>query len=220
MEFLKGLWNTFKFGASCLLGPSLAVTISALFGSAYLLAEATNIVEAKVRKDIFGGKIVGFSPFFKSVSDGIRNVMVDAWTDYCAYAPIQAAKIVFEKTGREVDFTALKETREVLKETREALKETREALKESKAEVVIPPAMTAATIIPAESGASKDNKEIVANPITNDAKTAITEAKILNTDSSKLSPSTAISQPVKAESFLSSDKIISTTVVDSGVRSN
>ena len=206
MEFLKGLWNTFKFGASCLLGPSLAVTISALFGSAYLLAEATNIVEAKVRKDIFGGKIVGFSPFFKSVSDGIRNVMVDAWTDYCAYAPIQAAKIVFEKTGREVDFTALKETRE--------------ALKESKAEVVIPPAMTAATIIPAESGASKDNKEIVANPITNDAKTAITEAKILNTDSSKLSPSTAISQPVKAESFLSSDKIISTTVVDSGVRSN
>jgi len=205
MEFLKGLWNTFKFGASCLLGPSLAVTISALFGSAYLLAEATNIVEAKVKKDIFGGKSVGFSPFFKSVSEGLKDVLVDAWTDYCAYAPIQAAKIVFEKTGREVDFTALKETRE--------------ALKEAKAEVVIPPAMTASTIIP-EVGASKDSKEIVANPITNDAKTAITEAKILNTDSSKLSPSTAISQPVKAESFLSSDKIISTTVGDSGVRSN
>lgn len=205
MEFLKGLWNTFKFGASCLLGPSLAVTISALFGSAYLLAEATNIVEAKVKKDVFGGKQVGFSPFFKSVSEGLKDVLVDAWTDYCAYAPIQAAKIVFEKTGREVDFTALKETRE--------------ALKEAKSEVVIPPAMAAATIIPAAAVASKDSKEIVANPITNNAKTAIPEAKILNTDSSESSPSTAITQPVKAESFLSSGKIIS-TAEGSGVRSN
>jgi len=194
MQFLKGLWNTFKFGASCLLGPSLAVTIAALFGSAYLLAEATNIVEAKVRKDMFGGKSVGFSPFFKSISDGIRDTMVSAWTDYCAYALIQATKIVFAKTGREVDFTALKE---------------------AKAEVVIPPAMTASTIIP-EVGASKDSKEIVANPITNDP----TEANILNTGSSKSPPSTTVFQPVKVEKFLSPDKITSTTVGDSGVRSN
>jgi len=205
MQFLKGLWNTFKFGASCLLGPSLAVTIAALFGSAYLLAEATNIVEAKVRKDMFGGKSVGFNQFFKGISDGIRDTMVSAWTDYCAYAPIQAAKIVFAKTGREVDFTELKKTRE--------------ALKKAKAEVVIPPAMTASTIIP-EAGASKDSEKIVVNPITNDPKTATTEANILNTGSSKSPPSTTVFQPVKAESFLSSGKIISTTVGDSGVRSN
>lgn len=212
MEFFKGLWSAFKFGVSATLGASLATTIVALFGSAYLLAEATNIVEAKVKKDVFGGKQVGFSPFFKSVSDGLKGVLVDAWTDYCAYAPIQAAKIVFEKTGREVDFTALKETRE--------------ATKEAKAEVVVPPAMAAATIIPAAAGASKDSKEIVANPITNDAKTAIPEAHVLNQDSPKSSPSTAISQPIKAES-LSPDKIISTAGDesitrrgDSGVRSN
>jgi hypothetical protein len=199
MQFLKGLWNTFKFGASCLLGPSLAVTIAALFGSAYLLAEATNIVEAKVRKDMFGGKSVGFNTFFKGISDGIRDTMVSAWTDYCAYAPIQAAKIVFEKTGRKVDFTALEK---------------------AKAEVVIPTAMAAATIIPLEAGASKDSEKIVVNPITNDPKTATTEANILNTGSSKSPPSTTVFQPVQVEQFLSPDKITSTTVGDSGVRSN
>lgn len=179
----------FKFGASATLGLPIAVTLFSLLGTAYLLAEATNIVEAKVRKDIFGGKSVGFSPFFKSVSEGIHDTMVSAW-NYSAYAPIQAAKIVFEKTGRELNFTAPKETIE--------------ALKEAKAEVVIPPPIADATIIPAKSGASEDNKEIVANPIpqiNNDAKTATTEGNILNTDSSKL-PSTAISQPVTAGSLV------------------
>ena len=190
MQFFKSLWKMFKFGASATLGLPIAVTLFSLLGTAYLLAEATNIIEAKVRKDIFGGKSVGFSPFFKSVSQGIRDTMVSAWTDYCAYAPIQAAKIVFEKTGRELNFTAPKETIE--------------ALKEAKAEVVIPPPIADATIIPAKSGASEDNKEIVANPIppiNNDAKTATTEGNILNTDSSKL-PSTAISQPVTAGSLV------------------
>lgn len=203
MEFLKGLWNTFKFGASCLLGPSLAITIAALFGTAYLLAESTNIVEAKVKHNIFGGKEVGFSPFFKSISDGLRGVLVDAWTDYCAYAPIQAAKIVFEKTGREVDFTTLKETREALKET--------------KVEVVAPSAMAAAITIPAAAEASKDNKDIVATPINNNA------AVPLDSDTKTPPPSTVIAQPVKVESFLDPTKTVDSASItkmndSSGIR--
>lgn len=183
MQFFKSLWKMFKFGASATLGLPIAVTLFSLLGTAYLLAEATNIIEAKVKKDIFGGKSVGFSPFFKSISDGIRDTMVSALTD-CAYAPIQVAKIVFEKTGREVDFTALKETRKA---------------QESKAGVVIPPAIAAATIIPAEVEASQDGKGIVTN-----------RAEISNTDSLESPPSTAISQPFTAGSLSGSDKISTT----------
>lgn len=203
MEFFKSLWSAIRFGVSATLGVSLATTIVALFGSAYLLAEATNIVEAKVKHNIFGGKEVGFSPFFKSVSDGIRNVMVDAWTDYCAYAPIQAAKIVFEKTGREVDFTKIKETQ---------------------AKAIASSTLASSAVI-TDAAALKDNKEIITAPITNNIKNTTPEVPVLNPDILKSNPATVIAQPVKAESFLSEDKTIGkveaesiTKSRDSGVR--
>jgi hypothetical protein len=204
MEFFKNLWSAIRFGVSATLGVSLATTIVALFGSAYLLAESTNIVEAKVRHNIFGGKEVGFNPFFKSISDGIRNVMVDAWTDYCAYAPIQASKIVFEKTGREVDFTKLKETQ---------------------AKAIASSTLASSALI-TEAATLKDNKEIT-TPTTNNIKITTPEVPVLNPDALKSNPSTVIAQPVKAESFLSEDKTIGkveaesiTKSRDSGVRSS
>lgn len=99
--FFGNIWKGLKFAFSATIGIPCACAATSLLGAAYILAEATNIVEAKVKKNLLGQKEVLKSPFFQSVADGLRSALKTIWKDYGAYSHITLAKLALDKTERQ-----------------------------------------------------------------------------------------------------------------------
>ncbi len=103
-SFLSQAWKGLKFVASATIGIPCAVAASAFVGSAYLLAEATNIVEAKVFHP-HGFKLVHKNPFFEGVSNSLYGTLSSIWKNYGAYSHIKFANWALQKRIRHFDFS-------------------------------------------------------------------------------------------------------------------
>ncbi|MBM5782107.1 MAG: hypothetical protein FJ368_01655 [Pelagibacterales bacterium] len=103
-SILSQAWKGLKFAASATIGIPCAVAASAFVGSAYLLAEATNIVEAKVFHP-HGFKLVHKNPFFEGVSNSLYGTLKSIWKDYGAYSHITFANWALQKRKRHFDFS-------------------------------------------------------------------------------------------------------------------
>jgi hypothetical protein len=108
-EFFGKLWKGLKFAFSATIGLPCACAATCILGVAYLLAEATNIVEAKVRKDIFGIKQVAKSPFFESVAKGLKSTLKSVWKDYGVYSHLALLDAACGKSGRQELYDPTKE---------------------------------------------------------------------------------------------------------------
>lgn len=113
-EFFKKAWKGLKFAFSATIGLPVACAATCILGVAYLLAEATNIVEAKVRKDIFGAKQVAKSPFFESVAKGLKSTLKSVWKDYGVYAHLALFEKAFSKTERQELYDPLDNDTEIV----------------------------------------------------------------------------------------------------------
>lgn len=109
---LSKLWKGIKFAASATIGIPCALAATAVVGSAYLLAEATNIVEAKVFHP-YGIRLVHKNPFFEGVSTSLYGTLSSIWRDYGVYAHITIAGAALQKMRRYGDYRERTEITEI-----------------------------------------------------------------------------------------------------------